>query len=184
MGSARSSRASNAAGVHVLDRLDFLFRIRLGRRQQIAGLVLIGVLAISLALTLTVGTARLKRVLFFPADGLGRLVAEERFLPNHRGLERNIRELVDGEILGPTRHDAGLLMPREVTVRTLFVRSRVLYLDLSEELVLPGPDVLLQGAGALKVMEKAILFNFPRVRQVVFTVGGQAPRFAEEKKNR
>ncbi len=168
----------------MLDRLDFLRRIRLDRKQMAVGLVFLGVLALSLALAFTVGGARARRVVVFPAAGSARIVAEERYLPNHHDLEKNLRELVDGEILGPAARGSALLFPRDVTVRSLFVRSRVLYMDLSPELVLEGPEQPLHGEQALAVLEKSIRFNFPHVRSVVFTVGGQVPRFsAEEKKH-
>ncbi len=168
----------------MLDRLDFLLRARLNRRQSAVALVFLGALAVSLALAFTVGNTRSRRVLFFPAEGSGRLVAEERSLPNHHDLEGNLRELVDGEILGPAGRGAALLFPRDVTVRSLFVRARVLYLDLSPEIVLAGPEQPLRGEQALAVLEKSVRFNFPHLRSVVFTVDSQAPRFtAEEKKH-
>lgn len=167
----------------MLDRLDFLLRIRLGRRPMAVGLVFLGALVLSLSFALSVGNARARRVLFFPAGAPGRVAIEDRYLPNHRGLEGDLRELVDGEILGPTRRDAALLFPRDVRVRSLFVRSRVVYIDLSPELVFAGPEQPLHGEQALALLDKSIRFNFPRVREVVYTVDGQAPRFAAREKN-
>jgi hypothetical protein len=164
----------------VLDRFDFLTRIRLPRRTATAGLVALGALALSIALFFAFGNGRARRVLFFPRDDGRGVLAEERFLPNRHGLEGNLHELVDGEILGPTRQDASLLFPRDMTVRGLFVRSRVLYLDISPELVLAGPGYPLTGKQAIDLLTRSIRFNFPGVRDVVLTIDGQAPRFAEK----
>jgi hypothetical protein len=184
MGSSPSFQTSKQPGVQVLDKLILLSRIRLGRGAAIAGASLLGVLALSLLVFLIAGNGRVKRVLFFPLDGSGRLVAEERFLTNRHELEGDMRELVEEEILGPVRHDAGLLMPRDVTVRSIFVRSRVVYLDLSADFLRAGPEYPVHGREALSALEKAIGFNFPGVREVFITIGGQSPRFGDEKKIR
>lgn len=168
----------------MFNRPAFLDSVHVGRPAAVAGFSLFGVLALSLLVFFIWGNGRVKRVLFFPLEISGRLVSEERMLANHHNLEADLRELVDEEILGPERHDAALLIPRELTVRSLFVRSRVLYLDLSADFVTAGPDYPLRGKEALDAMRRSINFNFPRVREVAVTIDGQEPRFPEKKKIR
>jgi spore germination protein GerM len=168
----------------VLVSLDFLSRIHLGRRALIAGSALVAVLLVSLFFFFLVGYKREKRVLFFPREGSAALAAEERFLPNHRDLEVDLRKLIEEVILGPAGHDEVRLIPREVTVRSLSVQNHVLYLDLSADIVTAGHEYPLHGDEALEALKKTILFNFPKVREVAVTVDGQVPRFGEKKKIR
>lgn len=181
MGSARSLHDSNAAGVAVLDRFDFIFRMRLRGRPAILGLVFLGVLVLSLVLFLLVGSRSEGRILYFPAQTGARLVAEERLLPRRDSLEGNVTELVEGVLLGPTRTDAVRVFPRGGTVLSTMVSGRTLYLDLSPKLLIDDPEVPLKGPYALGALARSIRFNFPRFRDIVFYIDGQSPRFAEKK---
>jgi hypothetical protein len=166
----------------VIDRFGFISRLRLGRRQLSVGIIFLAVICVSLAFFFMMGDRRGKRVLFFPADQTGGLVAEERFLPNRGNVEMDLEELVNGVILGPVNHDSSRLLPRDTTVRVLFLRGRILYLDLSADVVLAGREYPLRGEEALAALRKTIIFNFPRVREVFFLVDGQIPNFGEKKK--
>jgi hypothetical protein len=177
-------RDSNTPGVSVCARFDSLSSFRLGRRALVAGGAFLTVLVLSLLLFFLTGDRMITRVLFFPLGGVGTLVTEERYLPNHHNLEEDLRELVEGEIMGPVRHDATLLMPRDVTVRSLFVRNRILYLDLSAELVLAGPEYPLRGVDVFPALRRSISFNFPRVREAFITIDGQDPCFDGKEKIR
>jgi hypothetical protein len=112
------------------------------------------------------------------------LVAEERFLPRHHDADRDVRELVEAALLGPSRHGAAPLFPPAATIRTLMVRRRVLYVDLSAQAAIPdllAPLPLGEAAGALG---RAIRFNFRWIREIVFSVDGQTPRALEVGKKR
>lgn len=156
-------------------RLDFILQARLRGRPAIVGGVLLGALAVSLLLFLLLGNGKVPRVLFFPDTRGSRLVAEQRALPRHRGLEQEARELVEGFLLGPLRPDLARAFPRGVTVQSLLVRNRVLYVDISASAALPDPEVPLEAGEALEVLARAIRVNFPRVREVQATIGGQLP---------
>jgi hypothetical protein len=165
----------------VLDRFDFIVRMRLRGRPAILGLVFLGVLVLALALFLLVGSRNEGRILYFPAQGGGRMVAEERFLPRKHSLEGNVAELVEGVLLGPTRNDAVRIFPRGASVISAMISGRTLYLNLSPRLLVDDPEVPLKGTDALTALARSIRFNFPRVREIVFFIDGQPPRFAEKK---
>ncbi len=167
----------------MIDRWGWLSRVRLGRPPLAAGIVLLSVLSFSLLFFFMVGDRRGKRVLFFPGEKAGGLVAEERFLPNHGDVEKDLEELVNGVILGPVNHGSARLLPRDTTVRALFLRGHVLYIDLSADMVLAGREYPLRGKEALDALHRTICFNFPRVREVFFLVDGQIPYFGEKKEN-
>jgi len=181
MASVRSSPDSNAAGVPVLDRFDFLLATRLEGKPRVLGSLFLGVLFVSLILSLTIGGGHSTRVLFFPADRGSRLVAEERFLPHHRSLEAEVREVVDGVLLGPMSHNSERVFPRGAVVRSAIVRGHTLYLDLSSRAIAEDPEVPLKGRKAFEALARSIRHNFPRLREIAFFIDGQLPRFGEEK---
>lgn len=166
----------------MLSRFGFILRARLQGRAAILGGALLGACALSVLLFLLLGNGKVSRVLFFPDVRGGRLVAEQRSLPRQRGLEGEVRELVEGVLLGPMRHDLARLFPRGVTVQSLIVQNRVLYLDLSPGAALPDPEAPLDAAAALGALARSIRANFPRVRELSVSIDGQVPR-ASEKKN-
>ena len=165
----------------MLDRLDFLLQTRVRGRPRTIGAIFLGVLVFSLLLFLLEGNAKVVRVLFFPVQGGRGMVAEERLLPRHRMLEQDVTELAEGVLLGPTRHDALRIFPRGASVLSSLVRGRTLYLDLSPRLLVEDPEVPLKGEEALAALSRSIKFNFPRLREVVFFIDGQTPRFPEKK---
>jgi hypothetical protein len=166
-----------------LDRFDFILRARLRRAPAIVGLSFLGVLVLSVSLFLLLGNGKVTRVLFFPALIGRRTVAEERSLPRHRRLEENASELAEAVLLGPMRNDATRMFPRGCTVISSLMHGRTLYLDLSPEILLEDPDVPLAAQDALALLARSLRFNFPRIREVVFYIDGQVPRFSEKKNN-
>jgi hypothetical protein len=166
----------------VLDRFDFILRMRLRGRSAVFGFISLGALGLSLLLFLVLANGTIARVLYFPSLNDTRLVAEERVLPRHRNLEENIRELVEGVLLGPTRYNALRIFPRGGTVISAMVRGRTLYLDLSSRLLSEDSEVPLHGQAALDALARSIRSNFPRIREILFFLDGQEPRFSEKKK--
>jgi hypothetical protein len=165
----------------LLDRIDFILRIRIRGKAAILGLSFLGVLVLSLLLFLLVGNGKATRVLFFPAQAGHRVVAEERFLPRHRSLEQDAAELAEAVLLGPMRHDAQRFFPRDCSVLSSLIHGRTLYLDLSANLLFTDPDVPLGAQEALALLARSLRSNFPRIREVVFFIDGQLPRFSEKK---
>ncbi len=158
--------------------------LRLEKRAASIGIAFFGVLVMSVLFFFLFGNTRVGRVFFFPADSAGRISTEKRFVPNYGDAERDIRELIEGEILGPVDHDLKLLIPREVTLGSLFLRNRILYVDLSANFAVLGDDLPLRGGGALEGLRKAVMFNFRGIREIVFLVDGQAPFYGQKEKIR
>lgn len=165
----------------MLDRLDFMLRVRLRGRPLILGAALLGVLLFSLLLFFLAGNGKVARVLFFPAQTGRGMVSEERLLPRHRILEQDVTELAEGVLLGPTRHDALRIFPRGGSVFSSLVHGRTLYIDLSPRVLVEDPEVPLKGEDALTALARSIRFNFPRLRQIVFFIDGQLPHFPAKK---
>jgi hypothetical protein len=166
----------------VLDRFDFIFRMRMRGIPAILGIVFLGTLVVSLLLFLVAGNRMTRRVLSFPGVDGRRMVAEERLVPRHRTLEANITELAEGVLLGPSGANAARLFPRGARVVSALVSGRTLFLDLSPLVLLGDLEVPLKSEAALAALDRTLRFNFPRLREVDFYIGGQKPAFPEKKK--
>ncbi len=81
--------------------IEFITSLRLRGRPAIVAYVILGTLLVSVVSFLLVGNGRVERILYFPREHGNGFVAEPRFLTRHWGLEANIRELVNGVLLGP-----------------------------------------------------------------------------------
>jgi hypothetical protein len=182
MACARSFRDSNAAGVPVLSRLDFILRVRLKGRPAIVGGAFAAALLISVLIFLLLGNGKVSRVLFFPVSHGSRLAAEQRLLPRHHSLEGDVRELVEGVLLGPMRHDLARVFPRGAAVRALVVHNGILYVDLAPSAALPDPEVPLAGSAAAEALARSARANFPGLREVVVFIDGQALPGPKQKK--
>ena len=166
----------------MLDRFDFLLRMRLRGTPAAIGAAFFGTLGVSLLLFFLFGNSRVGRILYFPAPPIGRVVAELRFVPRHLTVEENVEEAADNVLLGPTRHDALRLFARGATVTAVMVSGRTLYLDLTPQILLDDPEVPLKGQDALAALTRSLRTNFPRFTEVIYFIDGQAPRLEEKKK--
>jgi len=151
-------------------------RVRVHGRGLAAGGVLVGVFALSLAVFLLDPGVRSERVLFFPLAGSHRITSELRAVPRHRDPERAALELVDAALLGPRRPESERLFPQGTTTRSLLLRRRVLYVDLSEQAAMASPGAPLALADAIGVLKRTIRFNLRGIREIVVYVDGQVPR--------
>jgi len=165
----------------VHDRFDFILGLRVRGKPAIVGFVFLGALAVSLLVFLVWGNRMTVRVLFFPVGHGRALAAEERFLPRHRGIDQEVKELVDGVLLGPMRNDSARLFPRGAQAIAALVRGRILYLDLPSRVLADDSEIPLKGRDALEALTRSIRFNFPQLHEIVYYIDGQAPSFSEKK---
>jgi len=152
-----------------------------------SGLFLLILLFLSMAALIeffALGLAR-RTFIFYNIDS-GVVAVEDRMLPVSRGnflafyrnrrsssRELDITRYVEEALLGPVYSNSMPLFPRETRLRSLLYRSGTVYLDLSEEALLPpleGGEVFLN----MKTLYAGIRRNFPFVRDVRFFIGGKA----------
>jgi hypothetical protein len=152
-----------------------------------SGLFLLVLLFLAIAALIdffTLGLAR-RTFMFYNIDS-GVVTVEDRMLPVSRGnvlaffsnrrsssRELDITRYVEEALLGPVSSDYRPLFPRETRLRSLLYRNGTVYLDLSEEAVMPileGGEVFLN----MKTLYAGIRRNFPFVRDIRFFIGGKA----------
>jgi len=166
----------------MLDRFDFLLRMRLRGAAQGVGAAFGVALLVSLLFFFLWGNGRVARILYFPAVGTPGQVAEMRFVTRHSSLEASIEEAVNGVLLGPTSPEAERLFARGAMVTAVMVSGRTLYLDLSPQVLVDDPETHRKGQEAFDILTRSLRRNFPRFTNVVYLIDGQVPHFAEKKK--
>jgi len=146
------------------------------RKSTVFGSAFLFVLALSLVLFLSVADNKQELVLFFPNDSNHQLTGEMRVVPKKGNIEGNIRELVNGLILGPEklRHDRALA--KDTSIRSLMVRGNHLYLDFSPDILFPEGDTSTGFSESLDAVRKSVKFNFPDIKKITITVNGELPK--------
>jgi len=117
-----------------------------------------------------------RRVLFFPKQNSKKLVSEVRYLPRMETEEEDIQLLVEEIILGPSRENHEILLPKGVNVESVMLRDGVLYLDLSEAIVLNEIKLRLGFEGSIKVLSNTVMFNFRDIKKVFIFINGEIPK--------
>ncbi len=148
-------------------------------------IILLGVLALSLAVSLLLfllhGTDMQRQVLFFPEYRSSVCSGEERRLPTKPTTEKEIELLVKEILLGPFDVNYVAVLPQETSIRTIMLRNKKLYIDFSVDVVFQESESRLSFEEALDCVRKSIVFNYPQIDRIVFTVNGEQPKFTESK---
>ena len=116
---------------------------------------------------------RIERVLFFPDEEGRELHGELRRLPVRDDVVGNIELYINEIILGPVTIDLYRLIPQQVKLDSLLVDDDVLYLGFSENLITAAETVPMGFSGIIEGVEKAVVFNFPEIKEVKTAVGGE-----------
>lgn len=114
------------------------------------------------------------QVLFFPQMRGGELSGERRMVPRVRDPKLAARQLAEELILGPVEIFHARIVPRSTRIRNIMLRDKVLYLDLSTDIL---HEIETEEAfwEIKRAFEHTIRFNYRTIRDVVFTVDGQVP---------
>ncbi len=132
-------------------------------------------LVIALAFYFILPPTQTERVLFFPQNITGITTGEARLLPREHGIEKQVRTLVEELLLGPERARDLRLVPVDTKAQSVIVRNDQVYIDFSPQMVTSSTNVHEPTEDAIKLIERTIRFNFPRIRRVTVTIAGQLP---------
>jgi hypothetical protein len=143
--------------------LNFLSR---KHNAAIAGLILL--CAIALADYLSADFVR--RTFVFKEMDTGQDRIEERMIMRTESREGDISRYVEEVILGPLSPGTVPLIDRNARLEALLLRGNAVYLDLSEEAVIPqaGSGIL----DSFEVLRGEITRNFPFVKRVRIFIAG------------
>lgn len=145
------------------------------RAASIWGAGFVVIFLLSLLLFFALDDNQFEVVLFFPTYTNHRLTGEERFVPRHSTLARNVETVVEGMILGPELIRHNRVISPDTRVRAVFVHGGTAIVDLSPAVLFPGPEVSSSFDESVQAIKHTVQFNFPAIRRVVVTVAGQEP---------
>lgn len=114
-------------------------------------------------------------VFVFPSSDGGRFCAEARFLPQEPDADA-VRRYADELALGPLSERCRPIFCAGTRVLSCFQRGRVLYADLSAEMLQDDPESA-DFREQIRLFRKNLLRNFRSVRAVELSVAGR-PVFA------
>ncbi len=150
------------------------FRVfRLSKKNLISLAVFLVFFLISLVFILVDADRRIERVLFFPDEGGINVSGELRRLPVRDSLEGNVELYIDELILGPNNIDRYRLFPVGVKLDSLIIDKDTLYAGFTENLITTAETVPMSFQGITDTVKKAVVFNFPELKEVKIAVGGE-----------
>jgi len=132
-------------------------------------------LLISLSLYFAFRPDQVERVLFFPENITGALKGEARLLPRQHTVEERVRSVVAELLLGPELVRDLPDAPVDTVARLVIVRNNNVYIDFSPKMAIGGIQMQEPVDRTLKIIERTIRFNFPFIRNITITIGGQLP---------
>gem|GEM_PF-6058684 len=117
-----------------------------------------------------------RRVLFFPGENAMRI--EIHFLPHKWKKEEQLKEFVKELLLGPFLMKSTAVFPKPSKLRFLILKDQVAYIDISTYIGKNIPKHLYPLSDDVKsYMEKNVFYNFPIIKHIYFTIGGQLPGY-------
>lgn len=132
-----------------------------------------------LSLAIFLGSERkTKALLFFPTDDPTIVHGDFHILPLSDTEEENMRTLLSEVLLDPFDYKLNRVVPSGVRINSfILTKERTVYVDLSIELAHIDGDTptLEESQLMLDILEKNLLFNFKKIRNVQFSVDGEIP---------
>ena len=123
------------------------------------------------------------RVFFYPDNTGTEIGSERRGIPGRRNLESKVTVFLEELFVGPVDLGLSKTAPRSASVKHVAVIGKVAYVDLEGGMLKTDKELAVSFDEALENIRYNILFNFPRIEDVVFTIEGRqvhAPFFAGE----
>lgn len=140
-------------------------------RASLYLLTLMGsLLLISLVVNFTFRPNINGRIFFYPVNSGDGFNAEKRGIPSRKELDQKIGIFIQELFLGPISLDLSLAISPNTKLRHATVIGKVAYIDLDSKAL--GGDLSISLEEAFENIRHNLLFNFPRLTDVVFTIEG------------
>jgi hypothetical protein len=121
------------------------------------------------------------RVFYFPDNAGITIGSERRGIPQKRILEEQISIFLNDLALGPVNLELTRTAAKGTKIRHVAVIAKTAFVDLDLRMLKTGGELPISFDQALENLRFNILFNFPRIEEVIFTIEGQqvhAPLYA------
>lgn len=132
--------------------------------------VILFVFIISLIL-FCIKSKEIQRTFIFPSIQTGKLVVEKRNLPKNP-IQGDINLFIDELLLGSGVERTKLIFTSGTKLESCFLRGDILYLNLSDDLIQMGNEVIDIQDGVL-LLKKNIQKNFPKVKTIQIFIDGK-----------
>ena len=145
--------------------------------------VLVAALLISLLFYAFTRPDRDGRIFFYPSNSGIRIGSERRGIPRRDTGAERIEVFLDELFLGPETLSLTYTMPRGTDARHVAIVDRTAYVDLNLRALDASGELPISLDEALANLRYNMLYNFPRIEDVVFTIEGSqvhAPYYAGE----
>ena len=102
-----------------------------------------------------------------------------RTIPKYHDEEKNIQVYVEELLLGPRGMNLSSVFPEGTRLNQLMLREKKLFIDINN-MVLKTDIIKSYNIGKnIKLLRKNIIFNFPDISDIIFTITGEEPDIAE-----
>ncbi len=154
--------------------------VRLNKKILLwSGILPVFLLVVSLALFFLFNNNRQERTFYFHEQGTGKEIGELRTIPRYHDPERNVKVYVEELLLGPQRMNMVSVFPEGTKLNQLMLREKKLYIDINN-MVLKTDIIKSYNIGKnIKLLRKNIIFNFPEISDIIFTITGEEPEIVE-----
>lgn len=163
----------------MIQRMKRSYRDILGNRKIVFSTLFMFLLIVTVVCYIAKGAEKKRYVFLYPGSDTGLLTAERRYLRKRSSSEGNVRAFVDDLLLGPVSIDLLRFIPKNTQVLSLMLRDRVLYLNLSTNVVLEEAEASWDTGMKVQGLANNLYYNFPRLRDVKVFINGQIPRIGD-----
>lgn len=121
------------------------------------------------------------RVFFYPDNAGVTIGSERRCVPGRKALEEKITVFIEELFLGPIDLHLSPAVPEGTSLNHVAVIEKKVYIDIGGRMLKTDGGISVSFDEALENIRHNILFNFPRIDEVVFTIDGNqvhAPYYA------
>jgi len=113
------------------------------------------------------------RIFFFPDNSGSRIGSERRGIPHRHDTAEAISVFLEELILGPETLALSYTLPRGTVVRHVAIIGKTAYIDLDRGVLDADEKLPISFDQALENIRYNIIFNFPGIEELIFTIEGQ-----------
>ncbi len=113
------------------------------------------------------------RVFYYPDNSGTRIGSERRGIPHRQDIEGQIMVFLEELVLGPVDLELTRTAPRGMSFRHAALRGKTAYIDMDKSILKIEKELPISFDQALDNIRYNILFNFPGIEELIFTIEGQ-----------
>lgn len=153
-------------------------KIELNINQSLRGpawpLILLGAaLVISLLSFVLFSPSEQGRYFTYPLNSGQSIETERRGIPSRHLLENQVAVYMDELLIGPVDLALARTAPAGTRLRHAALEGKTIYIDLTMRMLHADDELPVSLEAALKNIRQNLLFNFPQLEQVFFTIEGK-----------